>query len=132
MGIFGSLFGSKSHSVVVVEDDVSLRRFLAEQLTARGMEVFETGDGVQAGQVIAEKHPDCVILDVMLPGKNGMQVLAELRAVDQSTPVVVLTTLSGEGGLRIEAHKHNAVFLNKADTALEVVVDMVEQQIGKR
>jgi len=129
MGLFGSLFGKQQHTVVVVEDDVSLRRFLAEQLTARGMQVFETGDGAKAGEIIAEKHPECVILDVMLPGKNGMQVLAELRAVDQSTPVIVLTTLSGEGGLRIEAQKHNAVFLNKADTTLESVVDMVEQQI---
>ena len=61
----------------------------------------------------------------MLPGKSGMQILEDLRATDTTTPVVVLTTLSGEGGLRLEAAKHNAVFLNKADTALDVVIETV-------
>jgi hypothetical protein len=58
-----------------------------------------------------------------------MQILAELRAVDTQTPVVVLTTLSGEGGLRLEAEKHNATFLNKADTSLESVVETVMKKL---
>lgn len=113
-----------------MEDDVTLRQFIAGQLTARGMRVVETGDGSAAFQAIIDNQPDCVILDVMLPGKTGMQILAELRAVDARTPVVVLTTLSGEGGLRLEAERYNATFLNKADTSLEaVVMTVVEKMI---
>lgn len=119
----------QSRRVVIVEDDVPLRRFIADRLLESGVDVTEVGDGMSAGQVIAEQHPDCVVLDVMLPGKNGMQVLAEIRAIDNITPVVVLTTLSGEGGLQLEASKHNAVFLNKADTSLEVVIDTVLRQL---
>jgi DNA-binding response OmpR family regulator len=125
MNFLTSLFKKTSQRVVIVEDDVPLRQFIAEQLSKRGVNVVETGDGAMATQVIAEQQPDCVVLDVMLPGKNGMQILAELRAVDTQTPVIVLTTLSGEGGLRLEAEKHNATFLNKADTSLESVVDTV-------
>lgn len=130
MNFFTKLFQQQSHKVILVEDDVPLRRFIADRLLENGIDVTETGDGATAGQLIAEQHPDCVVLDVMLPGKNGMQVLAEMRAVDTTTPVVVLTTLSGEGGLRLEATKHNAVFLNKADTSLEVVIDTILQQLG--
>jgi len=130
MGFFDKLLPTKKHRVVIVEDDVPLRRFIADRLLESGIDVTEVGDGTSAGQVILEQHPDCVVLDVMLPGKNGMQVLAELRAVDGQTPVVVLTTLSGEGGLKIEAQKHNAVFLNKADTSLEIVIDTVIQQLS--
>ena len=130
MGFLSKIFPTTKHTVVIVEDDVPLRRFIADRLLESGVDVTEVGDGSSAGQVIVEQHPDCVVLDVMLPGKNGMQVLAELRAVDTQTPVVVLTTLSGEGGLKVEAQKHNATFLNKADTSLEVVVDTVLRQLG--
>ncbi len=130
MHFFRSLFSKSKETVLIVEDDVTLRQFIAGQLTARGMRVVETGDGSAAFQAIIDNQPDCVILDVMLPGKTGMQILAELRAVDARTPVVVLTTLSGEGGLRLEAERYNATFLNKADTSLEaVVMTVVEKMI---
>ncbi len=125
MSFLKQLFGKKSKRVLVVEDDVSLRRFIADRLFENGVDVIETGDGNTVLDLVATHQPDCIVLDVMLPGKNGMQVLAELRAVDTTTPVVVLTTLSGEGGLRLEATKHNASFLNKADTSLEVVIETV-------
>jgi DNA-binding response OmpR family regulator len=129
MNFFTSLFRKGTLKVVIVEDDAPLRQFIAEQLNKRGVQVVETGDGAVATQIIAEQQPGCVVLDVMLPGKNGMQILAELRAVDTQTPVVVLTTLSGEGGLRLEAEKHNATFLNKADTSLESVVETVMKKL---
>lgn len=130
MNFITKLFRNHTYRVILVEDDVPLRRFIADRLLESGVDVTETGDGATAGQLIAEQQPDCVVLDVMLPGKNGMQVLAEMRAVDTKTPVVVLTTLSGEGGLKLEASKHNATFLNKADTSLEVVVDTVLRQLN--
>ncbi len=129
MHFFRSLFAKQAETVLIVEDDVALRQFIAGQLTARGMKVIETGDGSAAFQAIVENQPDCVILDVMLPGKTGMQILAEMRAVDTWTPVIVLTTLSGEGGLRLEAERYNATFLNKADTSLETVVNTVVEKI---
>lgn len=127
--VFSKLFdlfkGEKTKKVVIVEDDVPLRGFMTERLLDNGLDVVETGDGLKANDLIREHKPDCIVLDVMLPGKSGMQILEELRQTDPTTPVVVLTTLSGEGGLRLEAAKHNAVFLNKADTALDVVIDTV-------
>lgn len=125
MGILDVFKNRKTKKVMVVEDDVPLRGFIAERLLDNGLDVVETGDGLKAGELIAEHKPDCIVLDVMLPGKSGMQILEDLRATDTTTPVVVLTTLSGEGGLRLEAAKHNAVFLNKADTALDVVIETV-------
>lgn len=110
---------------MVVEDDVPLRKFIVDRLYENGVTVIETGEGMRVLELVKEHEPDCIVLDVMLPGKNGMQVLSELRASGVSTPVIVLTTLSGEGGLRLEAAKHHAVFLNKADTSLEIVIDTV-------
>lgn len=130
MKFLKKLFGDKIKRVLLVEDDVPLRTFIAERLVKNGYDVIETGEGTNAVQLVAQHKPDVAVLDVMLPGKNGMQVLSELRAVDTTTPVVVLTTLSGEGGLRLKATNHKAVFLNKADTSLEVVIDTIVQQAG--
>jgi DNA-binding response OmpR family regulator len=129
MGLFG-LFKKKTNwKVLVVEDDVPLRKFMADRLLALGVDVVETGDGAVVIDLIKKHKPDCVLLDVMLPGKSGMQILGELRETDKKTPVVILTTLSGEGGLKLEAAKHNAVFLNKASTALDVVIDTVFRRL---
>lgn len=131
MGLFGLFKKKKEWKVLVVEDDVPLRRFVADRLLALGVDVIETGDGLAVIDLIQKHNPDCVILDIMLPGKSGMQILEELRATDKKTPVVVLTTLSGEGGLKLEATKHNATFLNKANTALEVVIDTVLKNLDE-
>ena len=128
MGIFG--FGKKKDwKVLLVEDDVPLRTFMSERLLSLGIDVVETGDGTVVLDLIEKHKPDCVVLDIMLPGKSGMQILEELRATDKNTSIVMLTTLSGEGGLKLEAAKHNAVFLNKANTALEVVIDTVMRHL---
>ena len=112
---------------MLVEDDVPLRKFVADRLLENGVDVIEVGDGGTVMNILAQRMPDCIVLDVMLPNKNGMQILAEVRAANIMVPIVVLTTLSGEGGLRLEAAKHNAIFLNKADTSLEIVVDTIMQ-----
>jgi len=131
MGFFG-LFGKKKEwKVLLVEDDVPLRQFMAERLLSLGIDVIESGDGSTVIDLIRKHKPNCVVLDIMLPGKSGMQVLEELRATDKVTSVVMLTTLSGEGGLKLEAAKHNAVFLNKANTALEVVIDTVLRHLDE-
>jgi CheY-like chemotaxis protein len=131
MGILNFLTGQEKKKVLLVEDDVPLRTFIAERLEANNIRVFQTGDGANALAQIIEQEPHCVVLDMMLPGKNGMQILAELRSVDADIPVVVLTTLSGEGGLQREAEKRNALFLNKADTDLGVVIDTILQQVNR-
>jgi DNA-binding response OmpR family regulator len=135
MNIFDKLFGNKVKRVLLVEDDVPLRKFIADRLLENGYDVIETGDGEGAVGLMVEHSPNVVVLDVMLPGKNGMQILAEFRELDKQTPVIMLTTLSGEGGLRLKATKLNAVFLNKADTSLEVVIDTIvrhaEQKVTK-
>lgn len=132
MGLFDFFKKKKEWKVLLVEDDVPLRQFMAERLLSLGIDIVETGDGSTALDLIKMHEPDCVVLDIMLPGKSGMQILEELRSTDKKTPVVMLTTLSGEGGLKLEAAKHNAVFLNKASTALQVVIDTIMRHLDDK
>ncbi len=93
--------------VLVVEDDPDLARGLKSNLEIEGHEVDVVGDGLVALDRIRTVRPDLVVLDLMLPGLDGLRVLSELRRADASTPVLVLTARESEGdkvrGLRLGA-----------------------------
>src|SRR5688500_13230116 len=81
-----------SLNVLVVEDDASLRDVLRLHLSAEGWAVRTAPDGDIALTACAERRPDVVVLDVMLPGKTGLQVCELLRARFNPSPGVVMLT----------------------------------------
>ena len=77
--------------ILIVEDEDKLRRALRRGLAEEGYEVVAVEDG-DAGLARAAVEPfDCLILDVMLPGRDGFQVLSELRAAGCPTPILILS-----------------------------------------
>jgi DNA-binding response OmpR family regulator len=77
--------------LLVIEDDLKILRSLDEGLSAEGYEVVTAADGGE-GQRLATAGPfDCVILDRMLPGRDGLDVLADLRRAGNAVPVLMLT-----------------------------------------
>lgn len=77
--------------VLVVEDERKLLRGLQRGLEADGYEVVAVTTGEEAQTQIAAEPFDCIVLDWMLPGRDGMQVLAALRRAGDRTPVLMLT-----------------------------------------
>jgi DNA-binding response OmpR family regulator len=77
--------------VLVVEDEPKVRGALERGLRAEGYEVTGAATG-EEGQRLAERQPfDCLVLDRMLPGRDGLEVLAELRRGGKTVPVLLLT-----------------------------------------
>ncbi len=81
--------------VLIVDDEVRMRRVIADYLHIKEYETLEAGDGVEAMELFAKHHPDLVILDVMMPRMDGWQVLREIRKTHQ-IPVIMLTARSEE------------------------------------
>lgn len=80
--------------ILLIEDEPGLVSVIIRGLTEADMQVSVAGDG-QIGLEMAMKHDfDLVILDLMLPGMNGIQVCRNLRKADNNTPVLMLTALS--------------------------------------
>ena len=77
--------------VLVIEDDPDLREFLRRGLTAEGYTVATAADGVHGLSLGQQSDVDCVVLDLMLPGLAGDEVLVRLKARRPSLPVIVLT-----------------------------------------
>ncbi len=80
-----------SPSILLVEDEPGIVDFLARGLRAEGFSVAAAADGVEGEQRALRDSFDMVVLDLMLPGRGGMEVLANLRAVKPELPVIVLT-----------------------------------------
>jgi DNA-binding response OmpR family regulator len=77
--------------VLVIEDESKVRRGLERGLQAEGYQVVTAATG-EAGYQLAVTRPfDCLVLDLMLPGRGGLDVLADLRRAGNSVPVLVLT-----------------------------------------
>src|SRR5262245_15886149 len=81
--------------ILVADDDPEILSMLTLRLSKKGYSVLEASDGVQTLAVAREKQPDLIVLDVMMPGKNGWEVARELRtdAATQDIGIVVLTAI---------------------------------------
>ncbi len=77
--------------ILLVEDDRDLRRFLSKALREEGYGVTETDSGDRALERALEGSFSCLVLDVMLPGRDGFSVVSELRKRGIATPVLLLT-----------------------------------------
>jgi DNA-binding response OmpR family regulator len=79
--------------VLVVDDEPTIRQLLAINLLAEGIHVAAAPDGLAARQAVFADPPDLIILDVMMPGLDGLELLRELRGDPRTTdvPVVLLT-----------------------------------------
>jgi two-component system, NtrC family, response regulator AtoC len=98
---------SAGATILVAEDDRAIRFSLACSLKADGYRVIEAGDGDEALARIEREHPDAVLLDLKMPGRDGLAVLAELGPALADLPVIVITAYGGSAAA-IEAMRRGA------------------------
>ena len=82
-------------NLLVVEDEGAIREGVREYLTEQGFHVFEAEDGVEALEVFEKESIDLILLDIMMPRKNGFEVLEEVRKTSK-VPILMLTALHDE------------------------------------
>jgi two-component system, OmpR family, response regulator TctD len=83
--------------LLLVEDDPAMQTTLQRTLARRGMQVVACGDGARALERWRASVPDVVVLDLSLPGVDGLQVLEQARAQQMHTPVLILTARGAVG-----------------------------------
>lgn len=81
----------RKRRVLVVDDDARLRELLHRYLGEQGFDVLVAADAVMLGKMLARDTVDIVILDLMLPGEDGLAVCRRLRGTGETVPIVMLT-----------------------------------------
>ncbi len=119
--------------VLVVDDDPTVREVVVSYLRAGGHRVREAADGETALTEVVEARPDIVVLDLMLPGIDGLEVCRRLR-LQGSLPIVMLTALGGEADRVVGLELGADDYVTKPFSPRELVlrVDSVLRRSGER
>lgn len=96
-----------SSHILVIDDDTRLRRLLKKYLTDNGFEVSEASNPNEADDLLALFVFDLIIMDIMMPQKNGLDYTKELRERDLQTPILMLTAM-GDSSNRITGLENGA------------------------
>ncbi len=86
----------KAKKILVVDDEPDFCDALRDFLTSKGYEVAVVLSGEEALPAYMQEKPDVVLLDIQMPGKDGLQVLRELKAIDPAARVIMITALMEE------------------------------------
>ncbi|HET8575302.1 MAG TPA: response regulator [Candidatus Paceibacterota bacterium] len=124
---------SKSKKILIVEDDRALRTILGDRLREDAYEVIEASDGEAGLQMAKESHPDLILLDIIMPKMDGIEMLAELRkdVWGKGANVIMLTNLSAEDQKSAAREQGVADYLVKSDWDIEGIVDCIKSKIKK-
>ncbi len=94
--------GSAKPTALVVDDQLFMRKIFSDCLEAIGCHVVEASDGLEAIEIFQQKHPNLVILDMVMPGMDGFAACAALRSIDQGrhTPILAVTSLTDANSIK--------------------------------
>lgn len=104
---------SLTKTVLVVDDDETARMFVKAVMEGLGWLTLEARDGEEGLDLAEHEHPDLIILDVSMPGKDGMDVFYDLRThhVTEKIPIIFLTAInSRKDGVRYTADEIEAAY----------------------
>ncbi len=121
----------RSKRILVVEDEKALRDLYAAWLSAKGYEVDVADNGVTAVEKALDGKPDLVLLDVLLPKKDGFEVLTEIRRnpKTRNMPVIILSSLDQEFEQRQGLNLGAAMYLVKTTLSPDVLYQAVDRTL---
>lgn len=123
----------KNKKVLIVEDDAQISKVYEIQLAKEGYVTFTAHDGDSAIKLMVEEKPDLAILDLMIPKKDGFEVLQEIKEnhSDIKIPILVISNL-GQNNDKIRVLELGATeYLVKTDHSIREIMDKVKNYLEK-
>lgn len=120
------------HNILIVEDDKFLRELISQKLVKEGYNISQAVDGEEGLKKAKEEKPDLVLLDLILPGIDGFEVLARIKEDGEAAkvPVIILSNLGQkedvEKGLKLGA----VDFLVKAHFTPGEIIEKIKRILG--
>jgi DNA-binding response OmpR family regulator len=117
--------------ILLVEDDADIARLLALRLRASGYQPSVAGDAVTAMTVVQREHPDLIVLDIGLPGGDGLLILERLRAIQRFSllPVIVMSAGDPDASRERALQAGAADFFSKP-LDMDALLTAIERQLG--
>jgi two-component system alkaline phosphatase synthesis response regulator PhoP len=118
-------------SVLIVEDEIALRTVLKEKFSNEGFDVFEAENGEEGLNVATQKHPDMILLDIVMPKMDGNTMLKKLRedSWGNTASVMVLTNLDSLTNIAKTVENNAFEYFVKSDVKIEDLVSRVKEKL---
>jgi DNA-binding response OmpR family regulator len=119
----------KKAKILMIEDNIFLRKLYRDKLIRVGFNFVEATNGVEGLNKVVSENPDLIILDLILPRKNGFDVLAEIRSNSKTKkiPVIIFTNLGQELDIKEALALGAKEYLIKTEVRLSEVVNKVKK-----
>lgn len=123
----------KKYKILVAEDDNFLAKVVKDELEGEEFEVILAKDGGEALSMLKSEKPDLMLLDLIMPIKNGFRVLEELK-LDKSKkiPIIVLSNLGQDIDIKKALSSGAVDYLIKSDFTMEAIVNKVREHLVKK
>lgn len=121
----------RRETILVAEDDHTARVSLAELLEGQGFEVLLAETGTHAEAILTENEPDLALLDIRMPGGDGLTVLRNARARNSDTALIIMTA-HGDSGTAIEAMKAGAFDYVLKPIDFQLLLQQIERALEHR
>lgn len=117
--------------ILIVEDDRALQSALVEILSQEGYETISAFDGEDGLQKVGVEKPDLILLDLILPKKDGFEVLAEIKkGTDKNIPVLILTNLEEIENVQKALDLGAKTFMVKSDFSLRDIIEKIKENLS--
>jgi len=125
---------TKKYKIVLVEDDAYIARAYKAGLEYAGFEVMVASDGAEGLKKIRSEKPDMILLDLVMPVKNGFEVLEELRMEDglRNIPVIILSNLGQDSDVTKGKELGAVDYMVKTDWSMKEVIEKVKFYLAKK
>ncbi|MBI2086673.1 MAG: response regulator [Candidatus Zambryskibacteria bacterium] len=118
--------------ILIADDEEAYRMLLANGLVDAGFLVLQAKDGNEALRLAKEEHPDIVLLDIKMPGRDGIEILDELyKELGDNVPIFMLTQMSDMDTIAKAASKHALGYFIKSEHPIEYMVEQVKKRLYK-
>ena len=122
-------------TILIIEDEKSLRGAIVDILRLKNFLTLEAKNGKEGVEMALSKHPDLILLDLIMPEMDGMTALKKIRedTWGETAPVIILTNLSAiNGNVEDDAIAHRPThYLIKSDWKLHDIVKKIEEIVGR-
>jgi len=127
---------AKKYTILVVEDEFAIRQPLTDNLVSEGFNVLQAKDGVEGLAVACQRHPDLILLDILMPRMDGLTMMQKLRATSiwgKKVPIILLSVLSPdeEKIMKRITEDEPAYYLVKTDWKISDVTEKIKERLSQ-
>jgi len=118
--------------ILIVEDEESLRKALVDKFQQEKLEVLNAKNGQEGLKMALEEKPDLMLLDILMPKMDGIEMVKELRKDDwgKNVPVIILTNVKDSDKIAQSLEEGITDYVIKSDESINQIVEKIKHKLG--